>query len=174
MNPDDRALALDLLLARERSLIETLSSLSAGQWNFRLAEGAWTPAECVEHIVLVEASIVRQLETPAGGPPADAAAKALTEGKDTLVLRAVPDRRRRALAPGTFRPRGAWTPENAIGRFGQTRGRTVAFTRSTTANLRDVVWPHPFFKELDGVQWLLFAVVHGERHRLQIEETLNG
>ncbi len=117
---------------------------------------------------------MRQLETPAGGPPADAVAKALPEGKDTLVLRAVPDRRRRALAPESFRPRGAWTPESAIGRFGQTRGRTVAFTRSTTANLRDVVWPHPFFKELDGVQWLLFAAVHGERHRLQIEETLNG
>ncbi len=174
MNPDERAFALELLLARQRSLIATISSLSSEQWSYRAAEGRWTPAECVEHIVLVEASVFDKLEVAAGSPPAEAAAKALAEGKDSLILRAVPDRRRRAVAPESFRPREVRTLAGAIGRFGETRGRTVEFTRSTTANLRDVVWPHPFLKELDGVQWLLFTAAHGERHRLQIEETLNG
>ena len=174
MNPDDRALALELLLARQRSLAETIAGLSAGQWTFRAAEGKWTPAECVEHIVLVETSVFRKLESAAAGPPAEAPAKALAEGKDHLVLRAVPDRRRRVVTPEAMRPAGAWTIPEAAGRFGETRGRIVEFTRSTTANLRDIVWPHPFLKELDGVQWLLFVAAHGERHRLQIEETLHG
>lgn len=123
---------------------------------------------------MVETGVVRELESATGGPPADASVKALAEGKDHFVLRAVPDRRRRAIAPVGLRPTGAWTLDEAAGRFGETRGRTVEFTRSTTANLRDIVWPHPFLKELDGVQWLLFVAVHGERHRLQIEETLHG
>ncbi len=172
MSPDDRALAMDLLLVRQERLIETISSLSAERWSFRAAEGTWTPAECVEHIVLVETSVVGKLKSDGGGAPSGAAAKALAEGKDSLVLRAVPDRRRRAIAPESFRPSGAWTLAEAAGRFSETRGRTVEFARSTTANLRGIVWPHPLLKELDGVQWLLFVAVHGERHRLQIEETL--
>ena len=38
MNPDDRALAIGHLLARQRSLAETVAGLSAERWSFRAAE----------------------------------------------------------------------------------------------------------------------------------------
>jgi hypothetical protein len=35
-------------------------------------------------------------------------------------------------------------------------------------DLRAIGTPHPVFGLLDGVQWLLFAGAHTERHRAQL------
>ena len=139
MSPDDRASAIDLLLARQDRLIETISSFSTEQWSFRAVEGTSTSAECVEHIDLVEMSLVHKLKIDAGGAPPGETAKALAEGKDPRVLRAVPDRRRCASAPKSFRPSRNSTLAEATGRFSQTRGLPAEFARSTTANLCDIV-----------------------------------
>ncbi len=169
MTPQERAFAVEQLQECRRRLETVVSELTSHQWQFRPAEADWSPAECVEHLALMEdlvyGLIQRALETPA-----EPSQRALTEGKDEFVLRAVPDRRRKVKAPESLQPGGRWEPQEALQQFRERRERTIRFAESTGVNLRNHVFTHPFLRELDAYQWILILAVHTERHTRQIEE----
>lgn len=165
----ERACAVDLLRARQEFLLAAIAGFRPDQWSFRPDAETWSALDCVEHLAIIEAFIFRAVQRTVS-QPADPAKRKLAEGKDATILRAVPARERRVTAPEPVRPTGLLQPHEALEKLAQSRNATIAFAETTELELRDFVFPHPFLKEMDCYQWLLFLAVHQERHTHQIEE----
>ncbi|CAA9346123.1 MAG: hypothetical protein AVDCRST_MAG11-3233, partial [uncultured Gemmatimonadaceae bacterium] len=74
-------------------------------------------------------------------------------------------------APEHTRPEGRYASSaQAAADFGDARAGVLDFARTTAADLRALIVPHPALGELDGVQWLLFVAYHTDRHAAQLAE----
>ena len=155
--------------SRER-LVLTVEGLSDEQRTFRPAEDRWSIADCVEHIAVVENSVLRSIHQVLQSPP-QPERKNETLGKEQVILERVPARERRVKGPQEAMPQGRWPDfEELITQFEATRERSVRFSAVTQADLRNHFFPHPFLGLLDCYQWLLFLAAHCERHVRQMEE----
>jgi hypothetical protein len=147
-------------------LLESVGGLSPAQWYFKPASDAWSVAENMEHIVLVECGIHAIIEgmNEAPGP--------LPEGDrremDDFILKQIPKRSRKVKASERACPTGRWSGPEAVQQFVQCREQSVRLL--VTRQLRAHTFPHPLFGPWDGYQWLLAAASHGARHTEQIRE----
>ncbi len=149
-------------------VVESTKGLSEAQWKFKPGPDRWSVAEILEHIVVVEQSLLENtsekvMQAPAGKPDRD------YKSVDKLVLSAIADRTQKAQAPEPVVPKGRWAPQEALEQFLKIRGRTTEFLKSTPG-LRDHVGDSPLRQPLDAYQWLLFISAHSERHTKQILE----
>jgi hypothetical protein len=171
MTPSDRQRVLDYLEQTKAAILTSTAGFSEAQWRFKPSPEQWSAAECVEHIAVVERSLVGTLQRLAAGPPASEVDLASARGKDEIILKAVPARRGKVQAPERARPTNRW-PDTAtlITAFTEIRDQTILYVRSTDHPLRHVSHPHMVLGPLDGYQWLLFLAAHSERHLRQLLE----
>jgi hypothetical protein len=147
-------------------LLESVGGLSPAQWDFKPASDAWSAAENLEHIVLIESEIHAIIEgmNEAPGP--------LPEGDrhemDEFILNQIPKRSRKGKALERACPAGRWSGHEALQQFLQCREESIRLL--VTRQLRAHAVPHPLFGPWDGYQWLLAAASHGARHTEQIRE----
>ena len=147
-------------------LLESVGGLSPAQWDFKPASDAWSAAENMEHIVLIENRIHAIIEgmNEASGP--------LPEGDrremDEFILNQIPKRSRKVSASERAWPTGRWSGPEAVQQFVQCREQSLRLL--VTRQLRAHAFPHPLFGPWDGYQWLLAAASHGARHTEQIRE----
>jgi len=147
-------------------LLESVGRLSPAQWDFKPASDAWSAAENMEHIVLVERGILEIVEgmNEGSGP--------LLEGDrremDEFILNEIPKRSRKGKTAERLYPAGRWSGPEALQQFLQYREQSTRLL--LTRQLRAHAFPHPLFGPLDGYQWLLAAASHGARHTEQIRE----
>jgi hypothetical protein len=149
-----------------------LASVPDARWTARPAPGAWSAAEIVEHLILVEQGIGRLLaeRLPAAPDDPDPAPEVME-----ARIRAVMGNRAeiRVTSPEPYAPTGRWpTPAALREAMAATRAATLAFARTTTIPLRARRAPHPRLGPLDGVQWLVFTGAHADRHLEQLREAL--
>jgi DinB superfamily len=167
MTPAERQRAVaDLEVSCER-LLRTTQGLSPEQLHHRPAPDRWSIAEILEHVTFVEgrilAGISRALEKPS------TVARVMDD--DSLVQKAL-DRTSRLRGPDALAPSGRWPLDRLFSEFEGARKRSIEFAKTTSEDLRQHSYPHPFFGELDCYQWLLLIPAHGERHRLQAQEVI--
>jgi len=147
-------------------LLESVGGLSSAQWDFKPASDAWSPAENMEHIVLVESGIHAIIEgmkeAPWLPPTRD------RREMDEFILNQIPKRSRKGKAPERACPAGRWSGPEAVKQFVQCREQSIRLL--ITRQLRAHAFPHPLFGPWDGYQWLLAAASHGARHTEQIRE----
>jgi uncharacterized damage-inducible protein DinB len=98
MNAQERQYLLDEFAASRTRLISLTDGLTTDQWKFRPAEERWSIGDCIEHVAMVEARVLRAIGKQLERPP-DAQKKSLAEGKDALVKQSLPDRKARVEAP---------------------------------------------------------------------------
>jgi hypothetical protein len=147
-------------------LLESVGGLSPAQWDFKPASDAWSPAENMEHIVLVESgihAIIEGMKEAPGLPP-----KGDRREMDEFILNQIPKRSRKGKASEPACPTGRWSGPEAVKQFVQCREQSVRLL--ITRQLRAHAFPHPLFGPWDGYQWLLAAASHGARHTEQIRE----
>lgn len=145
-----------------RALVEPMT---AAQWGFRPEAGAWSAAECCEHLLLAETGMMRAL--PKLGP----AAAEQVAGKLEKILEYVPERRGKVPAPERVTPKGTIeTAVEFVSAFERMRGRSIAWLNDPEGDPQAHAMEHLFFGMLDGHQWLVLTAAHTERHRKQIEE----
>jgi hypothetical protein len=168
MEDHERQLVVDQLTASRDRLLGLADGLTAEEWTFRPAEGRWSTAECLEHVMRVEDRILGVIEKKLQeGTPGLAKARV----DDAVVARAIPDRTIRREAPEPVRPTGHWPDANElVAAFRKTRQRTTDFAATIRSDLRSYCHPHMALGELDCYQWLLVLSLHGFRHAQQIEE----
>jgi hypothetical protein len=171
MTADERSRAVAELTDSRDSLLALLARAAQHGWNLHPSPGAWSPAECAEHIVLVEEMTIEFVESYAAAHAALQGVPSLAS-RDEIIRQAAVNRAEKRASPPRARPTGAWTPPQAIDRFRTVRARTLAFAESTPLPLRDFRWKHTFFGEIDFYQTLLFLAAHSLRHARQIEEAL--
>lgn len=147
-------------------LLESAAGLSPAQWDFKPASDAWSVAENMEHIVLVERSIQGIIEgmNEASGPLPVGDRREM----DEFILNQIPKRSRKGKAPEQAHPTGRWSGSEALQQFVQCREQSTRLLLSR--RLRAHAFPHPLFGPWDGYQWLLAAASHGARHTEQIRE----
>jgi hypothetical protein len=168
MEEHERQLVVDQLKASREQLLELVDGLTAEEWAFSPAEGRWSAAECLEHVIRVENRVLgligKKLEEDAPAPDK-------THVDDARIATAVLDRTARRQAPEPVRPTGQWPdPNDLLAEFRKTRQRTTDFAATTQGDLRNYFIPHMALGELDCYQWLMLLSLHGSRHAQQIEE----
>jgi uncharacterized damage-inducible protein DinB len=173
MTPAEREFALHHLKESRESLLRMAQSLSREQWNYRAAPGRWTVAECVEHIVTVEARLLDRIQKSLKNDP-DPSRRSALEGQDQALVANTAARVARLQAPEVLVPTGRWPHELLLPEFEATRRLTRDFAANTQADLRTRFFKHPIFGDLDLYQWLILIAAHCDRHRAQSEEVMSS
>jgi hypothetical protein len=166
----DRKALLAHLEQTQKQFLASIEGLSEAQWKWKSAPDRWSVAEVAEHITVSESALLG-LTNQAMKAPATPELLAKTKGKETLILKAIPDRTKRAQAPEMLQPKGKWPTEAATAAaFKEARAQTIALAKDASRDLRAYASLNPALQELDAYQWLLFLSAHTERHTKQIEE----
>lgn len=139
------------------------------QWTFQPAPGRWSLAECAEHLAITERFIFSRIEDSLNQAPATQTED--PSRMDERVIRLVPNRGRKVVAPEPVAPSGTMVSrEETRNAFLQARQSTIAFARDTKLDLRAYSHPHFALGRLDCYQWLLFLAAHADRHLQQMDE----
>ena len=141
----------------------TAHGLTPEQLQYRPDASRWSVAENLEHITVVERSILAGLDRTLQKPPEPEKKSAMTD--EQLVAnagRVVQP----LIAPERLRPTSRWALAELLTEFDSARQRTIEFARvaADTKELRHFFMPHPMFGDLDGYQWFILTAGHSERH----------
>ena len=146
---------------RTDRFISTFVLMSDAQWRYRPAPGAWSVSEVVEHVAIANGNMLdrltKRLTTPLSAPlgVADDEIPYLFYGGDE--------------PPNVATPTGTWMNiAEAAETFDDAASALISWADRTDLDLRTYGAAHPIFGVLDGLQWLLFAGAHTERHRRQL------
>lgn len=171
MTSAERELALRHLAESRERLLRMAHGLSREQLHYRPSPGRWTVAECLEHIVTVEARLLERIQTTLEKAP-DPERRSAFAGDDDALMANTVGRELRLQAPEILVPTGGLPDEQLLPEFEAARRRSQEFAATTQADLRSRVFKHPAFGDLDLYQWLLLIAGHCDRHRIQSEEVM--
>lgn len=166
-----RDFAMSHMHATRKMFLDATANLTPAQWSFKAGPDRWSIAECAEHISAAEDFIFGVAEKVAAGPVADAETIAKTKGKDELIVKMLPDRSHKFVAPEPIQPKKLLSdPTEYVARFKASRDKHIEYVNTTQDSLLDHVMPHPAAGPLNAYQWILLMSGHTERHVLQILE----
>jgi uncharacterized damage-inducible protein DinB len=165
--------------ARAR-LFRSVEHLPEAVQTFRPAPDKWSIAEILEHVSLVESSVLRLLHAvlrkadAAGGSRRPEGEPFVAVSIEEFVEQAATQKYK---SPDAAVPVGA-AVSDSLARLEESRAALEAL-RPLVERLdcTRMLYPHPAFGPLNLYQWLAFIGVHQSRHRRQIEairETLNA
>lgn len=152
-----------------KELRQAVKGLTPEQLSFKAAPERWSVAECVEHIALSE-TFLRGIADKTLAAPAKADGLEARKANDAKILAMTPDRSQKFQAPEPLKPAGKFAGKAGMAEFNRARKANLDYVKTTTADLRAHVAPHPVLKEMDVYQWLLTLSAHTERHTKQILE----
>jgi DinB superfamily len=169
--------AMDYVEQKRKELLESLAEVPDDALRRRAVPNRWSVAEIIEHLRLVESGVAR-LITKRVRQARDAG---VGEERSTESVMPSFDSYRARLesvvlqSPEGVRPRSDVDYNEALAGLGLTRQalRDAAASANGIA-LSEIKHTHPILGELDLYQWLIFLGQHEERHRKQIERTLQS
>ena len=166
----DRDALVAQLNRTQELFLKSLDGVSDAQWKWKPAPDRWSVGEVAEQITKAEDLFRGRVEGMLKATPATPELLAKTKGRDELILKAVPDRSRKATAPEPLVPKGSFADKAAlIAAFKASRAKTIALA-SGPADLRAFANADLPIGDSDGYQGLLFQSAHTERHTKQILE----
>jgi hypothetical protein len=172
MHPSLQELA-DLLEEERVALLAVWTQIPAAGREQRPAADAWTPAELMEHLRIVESGSTRLLakrlaRAREAGLGAETNAASRLDALDYLDIA---DNPARYPAPEAVVPPAGVTADTAAAGLTESRRALQALLADADGlALGEVKAVHLRFGELDMYQWLLFLALHERRHRRQLAE----
>ena len=172
MPNDPRLVALlGALDAARRELAAALERVPPDQRDRAPALDAWSVAQLLEHLALVEERSIAAFEPVAATAPArephDEVADDAHRFDDAPLL----DRTVRLTAPELVRPVSGATAAEAWARLARTRERSEAIVRAADGRaLERTTLKHPRFGTLNGYQFVAVLAAHERRHAAQLRE----
>jgi DinB superfamily len=166
MNAADREQILKLIAESDRALFAAVAGVSEEQARLRPAPDRWSILECLEHVILVDDSIVRRADTHStpGAPPED-------RSREELILRDTTDRTGKLSAPERLLPAGRHSSlPQAVEEYRKSRARTVAYIEQYQDDPHARTMMHPAFGPISCQEMFLVLALHPKRHALQIQE----
>jgi hypothetical protein len=167
----DIARIIDRLGRARTGLQAAVDAVPSGFWREQPRPGAWSAAEVIAHLTMVEGAIT------------DGAAK-LTRSAPRKVpfwkrlhlpVRLAAWRGVRAKTPIPLDPKLVGDKEEMLARFAALRQRTLTLLdENRKCNLSAYRWPHPFFGSLNFYDWFLLMAYHELRHTKQIREIVDS
>lgn len=159
---------------RER-LYARVEGLTDEQATARPAPDAWTPAEVVEHLSLIEGRLLKMMtmmlmKAEREGAPVTAPIEIKPFTLDEHIKRS---RNEKFIAPEAVSPSGTTSLADSLAKLRRSREELKALRpRIEATDLSSVTYPHPAFGPLNFYQWLAFIGLHEERHLRQAEASL--
>src|SRR5262245_56153279 len=147
LTTEERDKAIKYLEKTRSGVFQATKGLSQAQWNFKPTPDRWSVAEVTEHIAAAEDLLrgqiqERVLKAPPRTDPTDV--KAI----DEFVLKAIPDRSRKAQAPEPLRPTNRFgSPQESLKHFKESRDMTIELFNKTK-DLREHATDSPLGKKL--------------------------
>jgi uncharacterized damage-inducible protein DinB len=168
---------MDYVEEKRKELLRSFAGVPADRLRRKPSDGAWSVAEILDHLGIVESGVARLIAKRAG----KAREAGLGEEKSTESVLASFDQHRAKLesmkmeSPMSVQPRGDADLKEALeGLEASRQSLRAAAIAADGLSLGEIKHTHPLLGELDLYQWLIFLGQHEARHRKQIERTLNS
>jgi hypothetical protein len=167
MTSPDRTILLDRLDRASQALRDAVADLTEEQASTKPAGCEWSVADCVEHIAVTEAGLLRLVSKTSAPLPEGTE----TENRDPLFLRGGTNRRRAVQAPHDVRPSGRYASlAESIGGFFENRRRSREWIEQCPHDLRRFAVAHPVAGNITAHECCILLALHPERHAAQIRE----
>lgn len=160
---------------RER-LLTTVRDLNPSFAGVRSRGGSWSAEETLAHLALVEERIARLVEegvewAKANDVGPEKPDESVLSSLDRFSLTDATEKRR---APAAITPPEGRSVDESVAALVAWRARLkAALLGGQGFDLSEVRKPHPITGAMNMHQWALFAAQHEERHRKQIERTMD-
>jgi len=162
--------------ATRQRIYERAESLGDEQLRARHTPDAWSVAEIIEHLSLIEGRLLGMMKimlTKAEKASAETNAVPVEMKPFSLAQFVERARCEKYSAPESAHPSGKEAVPDMLARMRQTREELHGLSpRIEAVDLSTFVYPHPVFGPLNFYQWLAFIGIHEERHLAQIEKSL--
>ena len=171
MSPEERTQVLKWLDESHQEFLAAIAGVSDAQWKWKPAPERWSVGETAEHIVLAEALLFDSVRKAMAAPP-NPAWEEQTKGKTEFIIRVMPSRQGKAVAPEPIVPRAGLSYAQVKERFEKQRIEILQFAGENMLAVKEHSLPHPFpiFGTLNAYQWLIYVPLHTIRHDKQIAE----
>lgn len=160
---------------RER-VYRRAAGLSDEQLQARQDSDAWSVAEIIEHMAIIENRLLglfKVMLTKAESAKAEANGSPVEMRPFSLEHFVERARREKYSAPESALPSGRETLADSLAKMRGSRAELRSLAqRIETTDLSAAVYTHPAFGPLNFYQWLAFIGIHEERHLAQIEKAL--
>jgi uncharacterized damage-inducible protein DinB len=158
---------LEKLAHAQSRLLHTADSVGADQWQTRPARGAWSAAEVVAHLIMVERAVLGTADRMMQGAPR----RFPLLKRFHLPLALVEARLIRRKSPIPLDPELVREKETMLAELRDVRERTLAFVDETKdRDLSQYRWRHAFLGTLNTYDWLQLVARHEIRHEKQMRE----
>ena len=164
---------IEALRSGQTSWVPVVQSLTAVEWRRRPDHDNWSPAECAEHIVIVESRLVKAIKAGVAAGKSEPERAAAIAGKEEMMRKRIPSRSVKVKAPEPMVPSGRIaTPAEFLEEFQSVRAQSIELAASNNPLVDTFVMPHFVLGDFTGTHWLWFIALHGDRHLNQIREIL--
>ena len=158
------------------ALLDIARNMNQSLARIRPRSGAWSAAENLAHLALVERSALRVMlksieQARAAGIGPDDSDESFINSLDRFR---VPESVTKLQAPERIVPDPSTSVEESIASLDASRAQLKQIIiDNSDVGLSRIMFPHPVLKDLDMYQWALFVAQHEERHRRQMERALD-
>lgn len=151
-----------------RDLRERVAPLGEERQNFRPAAEAWSIAEIVEHLAIIESRVTGLLGMIVA--KAEQEGSVAAEFKIVSLARFAERGAGKLSAPDAVRPQGGASVAQSLAKMDETRAAIGALqARLNAVDVSAFSYPHPLFGPLNAYEWLATLAAHERRHLKQIE-----
>ena len=170
LSEGDRMFAIKYLKASQQYIIDAVSDLDEETFNWTPADGGWSVANCLEHILSTETAFHGMVQ---GGVASNEADPEYDNSYADGVLIANFNNRANAVTTSeAFEPSGKWTTkEEMLNALEESRSMLAEYLESTDHDLRHYSMTIPV-GTIDAYQIYLLIAAHGQRHTNQMLEVL--
>jgi uncharacterized damage-inducible protein DinB len=151
----------------QTGLLSAADAVPAEEWKTRPAEGRWSAAELVAHLMIIERAVVAKADRVAQKSPK----RTSLLRKIHLPMALVESRWIRRKTPIPIDQEMLRDKEVMLAELRTVRERSLAFLEETRSrNLGEYCWAHPALGTLNTYEWMQFLASHEVRHTKQMRE----
>ncbi|GAB4247924.1 MAG: hypothetical protein Tsb0034_27200 [Ekhidna sp.] len=167
INQTERDFLVNYLSVSLEETKTTLDEVDETLWQYKPADGGWSIGECMEHIILAEQALFKQVKGALQQEATDG--KSLAR-KDGYVITRTVDRGSPANTP--LKPEAVRMNKKAyLKELKSLRKDVIAYVQQPDLELRNHFGKSPF-GEVDAYQLVLIIAGHGMRHTAQMKEVI--
>ncbi len=159
------------LYASRAGLEAAANAVPPSYWQKPPRAGAWSAAEVIAHLIMVEGAITDgAIRLVRGAPPRVPLWKRLHLPAWLAGWRSI-----RARTPISLDPKLVGEKEEMLAQLAGLRRRTLGLLEEThERELSAYRWPHPFLGSLNFYQWFEVVAYHEARHTKQIRDIIES
>lgn len=166
ISKEERVFLINYLETTQTELLTAVNEIGESEWLAKPADGGWSPAECMAHILMAEQAVFKQVKKALANPAGTDDLKA----RDGWLLSKITDRGNKVKTPLPLVMKNPSKSEMLVA-FNASRKSIYDFLAHKKLPLRQHYGRSPYGK-VDAYQLFIVIAGHSMRHTNQILEGL--